>query len=655
MKLQETQNRIRDLLSLFVTMIKADTAMGRQDLNKIAENLLIPIFALTFDYQSLENLNFSEGGNFPAIDLGDKTARVAVQVTATTDSEKIKYTLCKFVEFELYKEYDRLIIYILSEKKSYSGKGFDGIIQGKFTFNKEQDIWDYREILTKVAEFQIQKAVQILDILEQNISSRAGRTPYDHRNTIFLSSLQLEEEDFVRWLAFKLISAGYSVWCTPLNKKGGDDLNQQTQAIIERTTALFLYIVTPRTNTDPASLAELQKAYDIMRRDQLDGFIVPLLLDTSSLSSINILLKGLQPITFYDSWAKGLSDLLKVLEERDFPKDASLSPNTANILWRQQFEPERGIISKEEEYLSNWFPITLPEYIYFHELQRSSTGPIEIRKNLPFPGFQHNIYLVSFAEADDFQGQLGTYISIKSSNPISITNYLDEEYDPKLVNPDLSWRFVIQLLQQTWERYMYQKGLGMYQLANGKNAYYFQRGFSEKRISFIGTDGNITSRALSGYKTVKLSTEEKVKRYWLFGISGKPILYPFHAYVIKAHVVFSDDGYQIWKSKSRLHRARRSWCSDWWNDDWRDRLLASLSWLSNNQPSLQLPVAKNTNLVVERHSADFRSPVTYNDPNTDLPQTKNEVNDDLDEVEGEEFNLENDDSLLDDEEELDDE
>jgi hypothetical protein len=108
--------------------------------------------------------------NFPGIDLADDEKRVAIQVTSTATSEKIKHSLSEFVEHELYKQYDRLIVYILVEKqKTYSGTGFDEIIEGHFHFDIKRDIQDYRDLLEIVNGFQIDRAKRILDILEANI------------------------------------------------------------------------------------------------------------------------------------------------------------------------------------------------------------------------------------------------------------------------------------------------------------------------------------------------------------------------------------------------------------------------------------------------------------------------------------------------------
>ncbi len=158
-------------MSLFVTDIKHARAMQQTDINKVSENLVIPLFAKIYGYKNLKNLNFSEGSNFPGIDLGDEKARVAFQITSTPGIEKIKHTLRKFIEYKYYEKYDRLIIYILTERQTtYSDTEIKKITQGKFKFDTEKDIWDSQNILKKVSEFQIEQACEVEKILEKNFT-----------------------------------------------------------------------------------------------------------------------------------------------------------------------------------------------------------------------------------------------------------------------------------------------------------------------------------------------------------------------------------------------------------------------------------------------------------------------------------------------------
>jgi AAA ATPase domain/MalT-like TPR region len=169
MNLERSQKRIRDLMSLFVTQVKSATAMGQTDINKVAETILIPLIAEVYGYRNLKNLNFTEGSNFPSVDLGDETARVAFQITATPGIEKVKHTLTKFFEYKLDEKYDRIIIYIITEKQnSYSDTEINRILQGKFIFDVKKDIWDWQNILGEVTKFQIEKTREVEKILEAN-------------------------------------------------------------------------------------------------------------------------------------------------------------------------------------------------------------------------------------------------------------------------------------------------------------------------------------------------------------------------------------------------------------------------------------------------------------------------------------------------------
>lgn len=168
MNLLNTQNRINELLTQFVTQVKGFTAMGRTDINHVAETMLIPLFAEVYGYQDLKNLNFIQA-NYPSIDLADDVAKVAIQVTSTPDARKIKHTLEQFMKYRLYEKYDRLTIYIITEKQNrYSGNGFKEILQDKLVFDIESDIQDYQTILKEVSNFQIDKAEKIRLILEKN-------------------------------------------------------------------------------------------------------------------------------------------------------------------------------------------------------------------------------------------------------------------------------------------------------------------------------------------------------------------------------------------------------------------------------------------------------------------------------------------------------
>jgi hypothetical protein len=168
-KLVNAQNRIQELLSRFVAQIEMGAALSRTDFNKAAETILIPLLNEVYGW-SLENINYAEDNpNYPGIDLADEAAGISVQVTATPDLKKIKHTLEQFTKHNQYLKYKRLIIYILKKKQdSYSETAIQGIVQNKFSFNSQKDIWDCGDILKEVSNFQIGRTLRVQEILEAN-------------------------------------------------------------------------------------------------------------------------------------------------------------------------------------------------------------------------------------------------------------------------------------------------------------------------------------------------------------------------------------------------------------------------------------------------------------------------------------------------------
>ncbi len=440
------------------------------------------------------------------------------------------------------------------------------------------------------------------------------------RNKLFLSHASPEDNEFTLWLALQLAKEGYPVWCDLTKFLGGEDFwNDIEQAIRERTVK-FLYVLSKTSNRKQGPLQELQVAHTIMRQHDLRDFIIPLLIDELPVEEVNIQLSTINAIPFKQGWGQGLHTLLQKLERDGVSKSPHFTPSAVGSWWREQFSANRGVSNQPEEYLSNWFPIeSLPQNLYFHALRRSQIGRLEVTGQLPYPAFQHNQYLVSFAQTGDFEGRLGAFMSISDTHPFSTQDFLDGNVDKKYVDRKQVRDFVSRLLGMGWEAMARERRLPTYEFANGAICCYFTKGLVENdRVSFTGIDGKGTYRNMVGYKTTATSTEgNPSKRYWHFGIQAKPLVYPAVAYVIKPHVLFSSDGSQIWESKSRLHKARRSQCKNWWNPDWRDRILAAMAWLATQEGKIEIGLGSDVAIEVSSYPMTLTSPVSYVDPGPD--------------------------------------
>ncbi len=116
------QTRVSDGLSLMAYLIKARARLGMNDAAVALESTVATLLNELCDWK-LENLNLT-GPNYPAADLGDRRANVAVQVTIQGSGLKIKKTAKTAKERGLENHFEKLIIFFLLPKKPAFPEGF---------------------------------------------------------------------------------------------------------------------------------------------------------------------------------------------------------------------------------------------------------------------------------------------------------------------------------------------------------------------------------------------------------------------------------------------------------------------------------------------------------------------------------------------------
>lgn len=159
-------NQFREELSSLSREVETSVAMGHFDINKICEDLFCGIFKELYELENLRNLNADERRNFPGIDLADDEARVAIQVTSDKSLDKVKDGLTKVIKYGLYKQYDRVIFYILTRKqRRYSLQGLDTVCDGKIAFDPNSDILDFTDLATRASNVSPKRLKRVAEIL----------------------------------------------------------------------------------------------------------------------------------------------------------------------------------------------------------------------------------------------------------------------------------------------------------------------------------------------------------------------------------------------------------------------------------------------------------------------------------------------------------
>ena len=167
---EEYLKQIIQDLALLSKEIELRSTVNLYDINIIAEDFYADLLNLIYGYK-LKNVNILDK-NAPAIDLADEENRVSIQVTSDNTSTKIKHTLSEFIEHEKYKQYDRLIVLILTNKKSYTTQ-FE--TQGKLDFNKEKDIIDLSDLTQIIREKNSTTLKQISEFLQRELHEQSIR------------------------------------------------------------------------------------------------------------------------------------------------------------------------------------------------------------------------------------------------------------------------------------------------------------------------------------------------------------------------------------------------------------------------------------------------------------------------------------------------
>lgn len=431
------------------------------------------------------------------------------------------------------------------------------------------------------------------------------------RDMLFISHANPEDNEFSRWLALRLAREGYPVWCDLTQLLGGEAFWTDIEDALRNRTAKFLFVLSRRSNAKSGPLDELQVAKLAQKTTGARDFIIPLLVDDLPHAEINIQLARLNAIPFSSGWAPGLRQLLEKIEKDGVQKRDSFGPAAVNDWWRSQHGSEQGVLDEPEEYLSNWFPASeLPTQVYLHEVEGCRPDDKEGLIDSQVPACRFSRSIVSFAKANDFKA---THTIVRTTAVVT-SSFLEGiakiKLDRRQARNILSY-----LLRDGWERMAVARGLIGYELANNAKCFWFRKDVvPDDKVTFTGVSGKKTTRQVVGIKHASATKKGVSIRYWHLGLQAKAFLYPFVGYAVKPHVLFSDNGLNLWASKDKLHRARRSQCKNWWNPRWRDLLLGAANFLSQGAETFPIPMGSDCAIKVSIQPVPFQSPVRFDDP-----------------------------------------
>jgi hypothetical protein len=156
---------IIERLSYIKSQVEISTSQNLTDINIYSENFFRDLLNLLLGH-NFQNINIDEK-NAAAIDLGDKTARIAVQVTSTNEFSKIEKTVTKFNEKKLFETYDVLKIVIIGNKKAYRNKKVG--VSLKHELDVAKDVWDISLLVELIGDKSVNEIQKVRYFLEEQV------------------------------------------------------------------------------------------------------------------------------------------------------------------------------------------------------------------------------------------------------------------------------------------------------------------------------------------------------------------------------------------------------------------------------------------------------------------------------------------------------
>ena len=447
--------------------------------------------------------------------------------------------------------------------------------------------------------------------LKKGGRQESGAIDVPQRNMLFVSHASPEDNEFARWLALQLGKEGYPVWCDCTKLLGGEPFWEEIEDAIRTRTKRFIFVQSRNSNQKEGPLDEVALARTLRKQLSDDHFIVAVRIDDLPFSEVNIRLHKLNSIDFSENWMAGFMQLVKRLEEDGIKKDNRFGRDAVAVWWRQNFGEDEGVSNANDYYCSNRLQLLeSPKSVNIIKLEAPLSDEVDISK-APFPISRHGSLIVSFAT---FRDLLPFFESLHIGNEgtdTEATEHFMEKGLPSSIDGRTARNHVRFLIRQGFQKLAAARGLMEYSLTGQRRFFWFPHNLVENdRISYRGLDGTAMWKQIVGFKSLKAKDGNVRIRNWHFGVEGVPRV-GFETYLsVLPHVAFSEDGH-VYESDRKQHACRRSQCRRWYNNDWRDRLLATLHFLRDADQKLRLPLGPESFSVFESQPTVFESPVTY--------------------------------------------
>lgn len=430
------------------------------------------------------------------------------------------------------------------------------------------------------------------------------------RETLFISKATPGDDSFVLWLAPKLEAAGYKVFADIKCLDTGDEWRARITETLQNDSIKMLLCCSDASLKRRGVNEEIGIAEDLVKELGDPKFIMPLRLEPFKK---RFGIGELQWEDFSQSWAAGLSKLLKSLERQSVPR---ASNGLISGFWqddRRRFGVD--LIQEPEVLTTNWLRVICAPNEIAHlkpcnPVERATVRKLGATFALPLAEFENGF--ITFAAPQDMEEHFLPVGPFETVQIMPFKDFLEDGDEALGIEARDAKNIVHNLLRQAWEKHCKAQGFLAHEYANGTG---FHVGPEKLDIGKRVSWGRQGARRMSMLR----NKSDKRQKVWEYGVSAIPSLFPFPHLKLKGRVLFSElekskKGAAISEHKIQ-HKLRRSMCSSWRNKAWHGRIMAFMELLAGDSPYVDLPVGGGGTITLDAMPIQVTSPVTARQSN----------------------------------------
>lgn len=433
------------------------------------------------------------------------------------------------------------------------------------------------------------------------------------RTTVFVTHAAPDDNEFALWLSSKLAMAGYRVWVDRRRLRGGDDAWDLIDSVLRNESIKQIVVYT--THIEKLGVKKELAIGDVMRKKLSDpAFIIPIRNDDIAYADAPPeFLRG-HIINGHPNWHDCLKELFETLDEARVPKSSSPDADSLRRIVEAREDGRRFVIQRPETALTNWFQIQPPPCVRYYRFEGVQDQINAWVAGCTIPSVTMGRLVGTFADPAAFSAASTFEQQTPTAYDIAFGEFIGGDNLGPYLDRSSATNDVVNLLRQHFDAIARSRGLLPVEFASKEVGWFFPDGIlPENKIAFDAPDGRRVRRSMSGkFKGLR----------WHVCLLAKPRVWPELVYRVHANVVLSADGKTPLPGE-RTHKRRRRLTKSWWNDVWRDRLVAAMHFLANGTPAI-VAIAGNDSFQISTWPLLLEIPVSYDAVDPPLPTEEDE-------------------------------